>query len=76
MKQMTAITVELCTHLFPESKTDIEAIEHTKKIYDRIIELKAVSGIDSTKDIEMHSVLELMRLELINESKKEKRNET
>ncbi len=70
MKRMTAITVELCYHLFPESKTDIEAIENCKKMYERTIELKSITGIDSTKDIEMHSTLELMRLELVNEEKK------
>lgn len=70
MKYSSQIVARLCWELYPEVENEIEAVETFKRVLEQRINRKHEIGIDSIKDIEMHSVVEMCRIELINKLRK------
>lgn len=71
MKYTSAIVARLCWDVYPECGSELEAVEKHKEVVERRIHRKLDSNICAMADIEMHSVLELCRIELINKQRKE-----
>jgi len=69
MDQKTAVIGRLCWLCSSNAKTEVEAIEEKILSLEKTIDTKAKFNIDSSKDIELHSALQLVRAEYINEEK-------
>lgn len=70
MKYSAVIISRLCWEIFPECENEIEAVTLFKQKIEQRINRKHELCIDAIKDIEMHSVIEMCRIELINKQRK------
>jgi hypothetical protein len=68
-KQYAAIAGRLCFDLYPETGSELKAIEKRIEMLANEIDFKVSGNISAATDIEFHSLLQLCRAEYINAGK-------
>ncbi|GAB4287152.1 MAG: hypothetical protein Kow0098_03270 [Ignavibacteriaceae bacterium] len=72
MKESTTVIGRLCLELYPETGSELKAVERYILKLQEIIDFKRRFEIDAADDIEFHDYLQMHREIIINSTGKER----